>query len=301
MRRKRLTVHAHLFQGLGDSIYSRPHIKQLSRDYDDVYVTTSWPELFLDIPRLKFIKPRDLLRSPSKVKRDDSIWTYPLHAIDRLIYPRYGPNELKAGLSITQSLELSIPLEDSPQFDLPPRLARPPVINSGDRPVAIMRPVTIREEWRNESRSPLPEYINIAATELMKTHYVVVVADVDNKSEWLDGPAPTGHLNLIHGELTSFEMLELAKRADCLVGGVGFIVPLALATRTPAFIINGGCGAYNRAEVLIDSRVSAEFITFIEPDEFCLCGEHEHDCNKIISNFKERFSKWHQAIQLLTI
>src|SRR5438067_12965057 len=58
--------------GLGDTIYQRPSIVELSRRIEKVFVATSWPELFCDLPNVYPVKPKvDLRVQLENVKR----WT----------------------------------------------------------------------------------------------------------------------------------------------------------------------------------------------------------------------------------
>ena len=79
---------------------------------------------------------------------------------------------------------------DPALFDLPD-MGPSPV--TSDRPIAVIRPVTVRTEWRNEARNPRPEYIAAIAAELMATHTVVAVADLAPGQEWVVGELPPAH------------------------------------------------------------------------------------------------------------
>ena len=69
---------------------------------------------------------------------------------------RYIRYDLNRG-TIISGLEESFGFPLNPaNFDLPP-LPPPPI--TSDKPIVFVRPVTVREEWRNEARNPRPEYI----------------------------------------------------------------------------------------------------------------------------------------------
>ncbi|HSV22880.1 MAG TPA: hypothetical protein VLJ17_07615, partial [Xanthobacteraceae bacterium] len=72
-------------------------------------------------------------------------------------------------------------------FDLPD-IGPPPL---SDRKIALIRPVTVRREWANTARNPIPSYVNDIAAALMETHCVVVVADLQDDEEWLLCDLPT--------------------------------------------------------------------------------------------------------------
>lgn len=52
-----------------------------------------------------------------------------------------------------------------------------------DKPVAVIRPATVRKEWANPARNPDPKYLADAARELRKHFYVVSLADLEEGEE----------------------------------------------------------------------------------------------------------------------
>jgi len=50
-------LHIIALPGLGDAIYQRPHIRGMLRRYTNIYLETGFPQIFQDIPGLKFVKP----------------------------------------------------------------------------------------------------------------------------------------------------------------------------------------------------------------------------------------------------
>jgi hypothetical protein len=273
--------------GLGDNIYSRPFVRAAAAQYK-LHLETPWPELYADLD-IKFVRGTRRLRTQQKniAQQPEHRWSTP--GIMRDV--RIGYADL-ASQSIIASLEqrwsaLKVGF-DPALFDLPDMGPSP--IQS-DRPIAVVRPVTVRSEWRNEARNPRPEYVAAIADELMATHHVVAVADLAYAQEWALGGLPA-HRYLVHGELNVRELLALVRDADIVVGGVGWIVPAGLALKTHTFVILGGHGGHNAPAKITDPRLDLSRIGFAIPEAFCQCTNMLHTCNKTIADPVGQFSRW---------
>jgi hypothetical protein len=178
---------------------------------------------------------------------------------------------------------------DPALFDLP-EMGPSPV--KSERPIAVVRPVTVRSEWRNEARNPRPEYVNALAHELMATHTVVAVADLSPGEEWAVGALPPAHHHFVFGELAVRELLALVRDADIVIGGVGWIVPAGLALKVNTFVVLGGHGGHNAPEKITDPRLDTSRIAFLMPEHFCRCTNMLHVCDKKITDPVGRFARW---------
>ncbi|MGV2896737.1 hypothetical protein ACNPPY_13175, partial [Achromobacter sp. AGC78] len=60
-------------KGLGDNIYKRAFVKKLQ---GPVYLETPWPELYEDLPDVKFVRSETPLRTQSKnmARQDEARW-----------------------------------------------------------------------------------------------------------------------------------------------------------------------------------------------------------------------------------
>jgi hypothetical protein len=184
---------------------------------------------------------------------------------------------------------------DPALFDLPD-MGPSPI--TSERPIAVVRPVTVRKEWQNEARSPRPEYVNALAAELMATHTVVAVADLAPGEEWLVGELPPAHHHFMFGELAIRELLALVRDADIVIGGVGWIVPAGLALKVKTFIILGGQGGYNAPAKITDPRLDLSRIGFAMPEKFCQCINRLHNCDKRIADPLGQFLRWSRNMQI---
>lgn len=280
--------------GLGDNIYLRPFIRAAATRAS-VYLETPWPELFEDLP-VRFVRGDRALRTQTEnVKRQ---------AATRWSNPPKGAREIRIGYGhvdlvtrgILGTMERQLPLNGTPLvMDLPP-LVRSPVRSK--KPIAFVRPVTVRSEWRNEARNSLPEYVAQLAEALRQTHFVVGVAHLKDGQEWLAGEQPPFDRAFLHGELDVSSMLALAREADVIMGGVGFIVPAALALQRKAFIVYGGHGAHNAPAVITDRRIDCSQIGFAIPERFCQCANMLHKCDKRIASLPRQWNDWTRRVGL---
>jgi ADP-heptose:LPS heptosyltransferase len=165
----------------------------------------------------------------------------------------------------------------------------------------LLRPVTEREEWLNRARNPLPEYIAEAADILRaRGFFVVLVADIDPDKEWLVGDLPASDMEILSGELGVVQLMALAQRADVVVGGSGWIVPAAIANRTPTVIVCGGQGAHN-APTKIVPPLDGGSLGWVIPDRYCMCADMLHPCRKEISRFTEKFTDALMSVTGVTV
>lgn len=285
--------------GLGDNIFARPFIRAAAQQYA-VFLETPWPELFEDLP-VVFVRGERRLRTQMKnVLRQPAIrWTAPPHGI-REVRITYGHAELQRS-SIVAALEtkfaaVGVRLPKQPRWDLP--ALGTSAIRGTNKPLALVRPVTVRAEWRNEARNPRPEYIAQLARMLMATHEVIAVADLAGGHEWLDGPMPPHHRALLAGELDVRGLLALTAAADVIVGGVGWIVPAAVALKRRAFIVLGGHGGHNAPEKITDPRMPLSRLGFAYPERFCTCSIMLHRCQKTIPNLRDQFCRFAESTGL---
>jgi hypothetical protein len=274
--------------GLGDNCYQRPFVRAAAQQYE-VYLETPWPELYADLD-IKFVRGSRPLRTQQKniARQPAQRWARPLALRDI----RVGYRDLSSRSIITaleqQWASLRVAF-DPALFDLPD-MGPAPIIS--ERPIAVVRPVTVRSEWRNEARNPLPEYVAALADHLMATHHIVAVADLAPSQEWAIGELLPAHRYLVRGELAVRELLALVRDADIVIGGVGWIVPVGLALKTRTFVVLGGHGGHNAPEKITDPRLDLSRIGFAMPENFCRCSNMLHACDKRIADPVDQFCRW---------
>ena len=268
-----MIIHNH--RGLGDNIYERAFVKMLPKP---VYLDTPWPEIYGGIEGVHFLKPQTTLRTQAKNIARHSSWLMP-PAKQPTRQIRYGAEGIIPGMIASFGV---MPGE----FDLPPL---PPSPVEGK--YVVVRPATVRSEWRADTRNPDPEYIAKASIEaLVRGYRVVSVADLVEGQEWLVGHRPKASVNYHQGELPVEQLLALVKGAAAVIGGIGWLVPAALSAKVPAWIICGGQGGYNAPELITPKGQSN--ITFAVPDNFCRCRLKMHNCDKRISDYDSKLAHW---------
>lgn len=276
-----------VMQGLGDTVYARPFVKYLASQHK-LYVETSWPELFADID-VNCVKPENLkLRTQGKnILKSEYLYTHSVPTAITKEDVHYGPNIQTSNILTEINKRVGIPSEHIKlDLDVIPKIS----LNKG-KPVAVVRPVTERAEWHNSARSPLPEYVEQVTQHLMETHHVISVADLEHGQEWALQKRMFAHQAFHHGELSMWDMLQLMRSADIVVGGVGFIVPLGIATGVKTFVICGGQGGYNHPSVINSPYQDTSNMYYAVPDSMCMCTDMRHKhCNKAISNLMDKFN-----------
>lgn len=278
------STYIHGMQGLGDNIFQRAFLKTMTAK-QVVYLSTSWPELYQDL-NVRCVRAVTSLRTQSKnidrqhVRR----WAIPPSTRPQ-IQVRYGHDSLARG-NIVQSMQECFGVPPG-SWDLPafPRMER-------SRPIALVRPVTVRKEWTNTARNPLPEYVAAVADDLYKDYHVVSVADLSDAHEWVEGTPPPAHEYFHRGELDVSALLGLVQSAAVIVGGVGWIVPASIAARVPLFCILGGHGAHNAPEKITDPRMDLTHAHFARPDRFCGCSNMRHACDKRNSRLESQWRRF---------
>jgi hypothetical protein len=280
----------HGMRGLGDNIYQRAFVKALAPR--GVYIRTPWPELYEDIPGVRFLRDATTLRTQARnLERQPAARWSDAPTVHRRIAVGYGAGHLRRG-SIVDAMRAAFKCEPA-GFDLP---AFAPSIESS-RPIAVVRPVTARREWLNVARNPLPEYVARVAADLIdRGYFVVSVADVADGAEWFVGDPPPASLELHRGELPVRELLGLIRSAAVVVGGVGWIVPACIAAGVPLFCILGGHGGHNAPDRITDpARMRLDRVGFARPDHFCACESMRHECDKRNSNLGEQWRAFRVA------
>jgi hypothetical protein len=178
--------------GLGDNVYQRPFVRAAAAQYQ-VWLDTPWPEIYADI-EIKFVRvPRRLRTQMKNVMRQlPGRWSS-LPPGKRITQITLGYANLAVQPIIecmeTQWSTLNVNF-DPALFDLPDMGPSP--IKS-ERPIAVVRVVTVRREWRNMARNPRFEYVNALAAELMSSHHVIAIADLAANEETQVGELPPAH------------------------------------------------------------------------------------------------------------
>jgi hypothetical protein len=284
-------------QGIGDQIYSRPFVRLLARD-NEVYIKTVLPSLYSDIPGLKFLDPGvPLYRTQAKAFASQEVDFVKPVRFQRKVNWHYGRLELKKHGIIPHMMEcFGFDMGTELKFNLPTWEAAEQLLDNTiytAKKIAVVRPATVRSEWKCSSRNANPDYIAWCARMLQDAgYYVISIADCVDGVEWIDGEEPPADLKLHKGELGLLGTLSLLKRAHIVVGGSGFIIPGTVSAQTNLFVIFGGRGEYDNPHKVFDLRMNMKKIGWAIPENFCRCNRMEHDCDKTIKNLDDQFFRF---------
>lgn len=270
--------------GLGDNLYQRAVLRLMG----DVELETPWPQLYADLS-IRCIRSNTTLRTQQKnAARQDSIWHRPTSP--RNVHLGYNQNG-----SILESLFKSVEMPVPNVIDMsgPPKGA----VRSN---VILVRPATIRNEWRADARNPDPRYIAKVIEALKSEFTIVSVADLSEGHEWAVGHLPFAHETYHSGELKVEELLQLVEGAAGTVGGVGWITPASMAYKTPHLCLFGGWGAANGPQRIFDKRVDHSMVVQVIPDSFCMCNDQKHNCEKTITNLDDHIEHFYNLAKART-
>lgn len=229
--------------GLGDNIYQYPIVKRLA-EFRPVYVRTPWPEVYQNLIDVHCVHRETRLRTQRKnATRQTGYLVAPANIEEQnLSYTAYKHHQYPYWLGLAKSVQVSF------LYHLQMTTKRCPTPGN----YAVIRPPTLRQEWKEEGRNPKPEYIQFVIDHLNHRGIdTILVADIEPPYEVYDGFRPQRATRYHeYGELNTTELMDLVYRARVVVGGVGFIVPMSIAFGTPAVILHGKLGTLNSPQAI---------------------------------------------------
>ena len=271
-------------RGLGDNLYQRAVVREVVKRRV-VYLDTPWPQLFADLP-VRCVAPRTELRTQAK----NPARPYPWHAVPDLVdHQRWSYVNRPGTMLDALAREVGV-TSDALDF------SGPPVRQQWRQPYVVVRPVTRRAEWKSASREPRAEYIDRAAQTLRKRFRVISVADLAPPHEVAVPPLPEADECYHHGELNVESLMALVANAAGVVGGVGWLVPAAVAYQVPMLLVYGGCGFHNGPGRIFDTRMDTSRFIAAMPEDFCPCARAEHECSKSIAHFDRRVARFAETL-----
>lgn len=274
-------------RGLGDNLYQRAVLREVVKR-QVVYLDTPWPQIYAGLP-VRCVRAATTLRT--QLKNVARPW--PWYTLPDLIDHRRWHYSARPDGTMLQALCAEVGVRaDTIDF------GGPEVAPVARDPYIVVRPVTRRTEWASESREPLPTYIARAVESLRGSHRIVSVADIDPPHETALGPLPYADETYHRGELHVEQLLALVAGAAGVVGGVGWLVPAAVAYRVPMLAIFGGRGAHNAPGRIFDERMDTSRIVKALPDKFCMCSRADHHCAKTIGRFDQHIERFKESLDV---
>lgn len=271
-------------QGLGDSVFQRAVLRQLCERYDKVWLITSWPQLYHDLPVL-CVRSDTMLRTQRKNAdlHDDLYVPAPRHLtpVD-LSYSSQmvrGTGSILAAMMFDHRCKVRLADYRLPIPEAWHAALRKKLRTKTTKPICVYRPLCERQEWQgNELRNPFPEQYAELFDSIRRHFYVVSVADLQFDKEWAISFDIDADLEFNHGQLSFEELAALYSRATLVFGALGFSLPLSQATETASIIVygKGDC-----ARSFYDSNRFAPACA-VEPVKPCWCLDRSCNCSKLI-------------------
>lgn len=267
--------------GLGDNIYMRPAIRKLVERHKIVYVRTSWPQLYWDIPGARPVKPAQLSFRTQQFNVQNmasSAWRATPSELPE-IGGFYTIQHFRLGMGIVPAFLEQFKVTDPIDFSLKVNPAwEPEWVQHLPRPFGVVHPPSVRTEWYNTARNPDMKYLQAVIDARPDIHWVSIGFNTPDY-EWFDGPPLHGIARRFDcGELAMDQVLALVARADLAVSAPCWMLPAAAALGTPHFCVFGGSIP---PQLLIDPRMGGR-TAYVTPAPFCACFLNEHGCNKHI-------------------
>jgi len=261
--------------GIGDNIYQRPFIKAACDYYQTVYLQTPWPQVYWDLPNLKFVKTNSYFRTQKINVKKQNGWSNVPYTVAHKKELKYSVIRFREHVSILEqfnqqfpieNFQLSMPVKDEWAFDVP------------DKFIVVHYP-TLRREWLNGARNCKPEYIQQCVDWLKKDYTVISIAHIKDSEEWFVQKPRGCDQQFHHGELSIEQVSWLLSKSSLAISPVGFILPLGWAVGCKTFIIFGGA---QHPKLLTHPKFSQSNLDCIIPEPFCDCNKIDHSCNKEI-------------------
>ena len=275
--------------GFGDSIYQYPFVKELSKQYDKIYLRTPFPQLFDSIPNVEFVLPVNtrLETCNESINKNNNVFKNQtqIEYNDFLIFQYQRPQRKRIGMAeafnnlcpkLTQyPLDWTIPIKPKWIHEAKRILQS---INTTKK-ICIIKPPSVRKEWYNIARVGNPKYFQYLVDKYKDQYYFVSVGNKKMETELQRIRGIDLHLDA--GEISIDGIIALVAMSDLVIGYHSFIIAIGIATGTKTFCIFGG---YIPPELWIDKvRMDMSKISYVSPYPFCDCFDRQHKkCNKEI-------------------
>lgn len=266
--------------GLGDNLHQRGILRQLP---GDIWLETSWPAVYHDMPQIHCVAKGTSLRTQLKnaARQPERFERAPAGLAPRRIL--YTPAEVKATGSVLAAMCRSVGVDhDRADFRLP---VKPEWVDQArefvrtDRPILVYRPLVERREWGGcATRNPdHGAYARLLAG-IRDRYHLVSIADLEPGQEWMVGEPVEADQTFHAGELPFEAIAGLFSLASLVWTAPGFAVVLAQAIGTPVIAVFGG---YESSRSFSSGARYSPYLG-IDPIRPCECWSHRHRCNKRI-------------------
>jgi SAM-dependent methyltransferase len=277
--------------GIGDNLHQRAPIRALMKTHD-VWLSTCHHELYHDLVEqgLHLVFKATRLRAQARtIERERGMFRDPHHPPRgcRAIKLWYRKDQIDRYGSILGSMMAECGVSSpAPDFSMPVKpewtaKARSLIASweIGDKPLMLYRPVVLRREWNSASRNPDPAAYARIFEAARHGFFVVSIADLQDKEEWIVGPEQDADVKLHRGELDFPTIAALFREAHVGFFNAGFAPVLAQAVGLPAITVYGGRESYRTTQ-----KAGAHLAPTlgIDPIRPCDCHTENHSCDKRI-------------------
>lgn len=266
--------------GLGDNLHQRAIIRELY-DSHDIYLETSWPQVYHDFPDVKFIAKGTRLRTQLK---NQSRANQQYHSIQpynaKTISIQYKPHDVISLGGVLPAMIASAQTNNI-DFSFEPKLewieSAKELIGNINKPILIYRPLIVRKEWGGcHSRNPDIQHYKELFEEFSKDFFVISIADLVPNVEWQVSLPIKADLEFHKGELSFEQIAGLFHLSSLVYCSPGFSAVLARSMGKPLITVFGGYENSNSFNYGYGPYLG---IDTIKP---CQCFSHNHKCNKSI-------------------
>lgn len=271
--------------GFGDNFYQRPIIKEVAKTHKAVYLKTAFPEVYWDIPNVKFVYPEKMPLRTQKAHIESlpaSTWSKRPEDSHRVWWGDIGPpSERKiqtkyVELENRKDFDFSLPLKKEWIEDASKVVKK---LKLGGKKLCIVRRPTNRREWNCPSRNPKIEYYQLLIDQYKDEYFFLGLADIKQKEEWFAGELHGLDKEFNKGEIPLTTILGLMKIADMTITYPSFFMIAAVGVRATCFCIWGGASAPHYS---LRKNLGLQNFGYVAPEPFCSCHTMIHNCNKVI-------------------
>jgi hypothetical protein len=279
---RKTPVYIKGMHGMGDNIHQRAVMKELYPSHD-IFLETSWPQIYHDFPDIKFVAKGTNLRTQLKNQERSSNMFIDLNRYSRdmrHMVISYSPEFVRRTGSVLKAMLHSAGTTDT-DFTLPvPNSWFEHInkINTGGKPILIYRPLMDRREWTGcSNRNPDKQaYYELFMALNPDKYFVISIADVVDNVEWIVSEPIKADLEFHKGELCFESLAALFKSAKLAYCAPGFTAVLSKAVGTPVITVFGG---YENSSSFSSGNSPYLGIDTVSP---CNCFSHTHRCIKTI-------------------
>lgn len=143
------TLYIEGMHGLGDNLHQRAILKELSKN-NQIYLETSWPQVYWDLENINFISKGTNLRTQLKNQSlQESLYFDQDIVCDKHLKIFYKPDQVRRNKSVLLAMIESAHCINQ-DFSFRPKrdwVSKARALFQTAKPILIYRPLVVRKEW----------------------------------------------------------------------------------------------------------------------------------------------------------